>query len=457
MGLLLKYTFLFVALVACSPSAPEEQVASPDLAQAWKQGLPQLQQAVQELAPSERWIALQALMNKLPETATAPLCDWIPPDARERCQSTQAKIKGRPHLWGRAGPKQPKKHPRASDPQQRRPSKLKRTASGPTKSFVVLPKNLPFPFAHLSPVSGQCTNQDPLCHQRLALKALRRNKVDESAAFCLQDSEMWQSECFFRMGEEQSKRTVNNLSKGDFSEAFRFCLAAGKFMPDCVQQSIIIHSLGAPAANDFNSQSWANVRAHASALNTAVLDIPKAFRQEILERYWSSLLLVSTQKAGTIRGTAQNQLPQMTRRHLRAAAAYQSVALQENTKKDWGADSAALARLGRELLMQMEQRSSPVPSPGKTKNANLQDFWSEDAQGDQDIPSTMYLGTSRRTWSPDPLLDAQICILEALARHRLGKDLLQASTEHPNAQIAWTAKRLIQAEKNRRRHKPNAP
>lgn len=457
MGFPYKYCFLLASMAACSSSVPEEQLASPDLAQAWKQGLPDLQQAVQELAPSERWLALQTLMSQVPETATAPLCEWIPLDVRAHCQSTQAKIKERPHLWGRARPKQPKKHPLPNDPQQPRPSKIKRTDSGPSKSFVEAPKNLPFPFAQLAPVSTQCSAQDPLCHQRLALKALSRNKLDRAAQLCLQDLKMWQSECFFRMGEEQSKRTASNLSKGNLADALRLCLAAGPFMPECVEQSIIIYSLDAPAANDPYPNSWANARAHAQALNSAGLDIPKAFQQEIIERYWSSLLLVSVQKAGTIRGTAQNQLPKLTHRHLRAAAAYQSVTLEKETQKDWGADSAALNRLGRELLVQMEQRSDAASPPGKAAKADLQDFWREDAQGDEDMPSTIYLGASRRTWSPDPLLDAQICILEALARHRIGEGLLQANTEHPNAQIAWTARRLIRAEKSRRRHKPNAP
>jgi hypothetical protein len=133
------------------------------------------------------------------------------------------------------------------------------------------------------------------------------------------------------------------------------------------------------------------------------------------------------------------------------------VALQKETKKDWGSNSAALTRLGRELLSQMEQPSKGTSPPHQAEKADLQDFWREDAEGDEDMPSTIYLGASRRTWSPDPLIDAQICILEALARHRLGEGLLQASTDHVNAQIAWTARRLIQAEKSRRRHKPNAP
>jgi hypothetical protein len=448
---------LLFALSACSPSISDPPTRTTDLIQAWNQDLGALEKAVLALAPSERWLAVQALLASQPESATAPLCEWVPPNAKAQCEKTRSKITERPHLWGKARLNQPQVHPNPDEPAQPRPSKVVRGDSGPGTSFVVAPKGTLFPFSNLPPASSNCKANEPLCRQQLALGALRRNKLERSAAYCLQADTLWQSECFFRMAEDQSKRTSSNLSKGTFADAMRFCLAAGKFMPECMEQSIILYSLAAPAANDSVPDAWTTAIAHADALAESELGLPEAFQNELMERYWSSLLLVSTQHTDAVSGTALEFLPETTHRHLTAASAYQFVTNRAEQQTDWGNTSTDLEQLGQALLQQMARRSNKASPRGKLKKAELQDFWREDAVGDENMPATMYLGASRRTWSADPLIDTQICILEALARQNRGKPLLLAATQHPNAQIAWTAKRLNLAEKSWRRHKPTAP
>lgn len=450
-----------LALAACGPSptnqAPQAQEETIDLVSAWAQGEAVLAQSLEQIPANDRWLALQLLMETHPEASTTALCEWVPPSSRPICESRKAKIQERPHLWGKARVNMPKTAPNAGEAQQPRPSKVKRTNSGPASSFVVTPKNLAFPFSNLKAAATRCEPQDSQCRQHLALAALRRNDLEGSASLCLNPSKLWQSECFFRMGEEQSTRTSKNLKKGTLADAMGLCFGADRFIPECIEQSIIQYSLAAPSADDPNPASWAIGLEHARALKDSNLQIPREFREELLERFWSALLLVSYQNTEDITGTPLEHLPKETIRHVRAAAAYQSVVLNMESETEWGSSEADLKRWGQRLLTELENRSAQNTPKGKVQKEDLQDFWRQDAEGDEDMPATIYLGASRRTFSDDPLIDAQICWLEALAQHKVGQELLQASTQNPNAQIAWTASRLIQAESSRRRHKPNAP
>jgi hypothetical protein len=450
-----------LALAACGPSptnqAPNEREETIDLVSAWAQGEAALMESLERLPDTDRWLALQVLMEAHPEASTTALCEWVPLLSRPSCESRKAKIQERPHLWGKARVNMPKTAPNAGEAQQPRPSKVKRTNSGPATSFVVTPKNLAFPFSNLKAEPTRCAPQDSQCRQQFALTALRRNDLNGTAALCLNPSELWQSECFFRMGEEQSTRTTKNLKRGTLADAMRLCFGAKQFIPECIEQSVIQYSLGAPSADDPNPAAWANSLHHARAFGDSDLEIPLEFREEILERYWSALLLVAFQNSEEIMGNPLDHLPEETSRHIRAAAAYQSVGLRIESETEWGSNEKDLRRWGQLLLTQLETRSLQAEPKERVQKEDLQDFWREDAVGDEDMPATIYLGASRRTFSPNPLIDAQICWLEALAQHKAGQALLQASTQHENAQIAWTASRLIRSESNRRRHKPNAP
>jgi hypothetical protein len=58
----------------------------------------------------------------------------------------------------------------------------------------------------------------------------------------------------------------------------------------------------------------------------------------------------------------------------------------------------------------------------------------------------MYLGAGRRALSPDPDIDALICLLEAGARGQSPPfNLFGEAIQHPDPLVRWTAARLGQA------------
>jgi hypothetical protein len=256
------------------------------------------------------------------------------------------------------------------------------------------------------------------------------------------------------MAEEQSQRTSKDLRKGTFADSVGLCLASGSFGSECLEQSIILYSLQSPSADDPSADSWGIFLAHATALSEAELGIGKDFERELLNRFWAAILVRSYQLVQQVTGDPLDHLPIEAQPHVRAAAAYRMVRQRKVESPDWGTDIQALAQWGQRLLEALDQRSTAASPQRKLPNPRIRNFWPDDAKGDERWPAAIYLGVSRRTWSEDPQIDSQICMLEAMAQHRVGDALLQAATQHANPKIAWTATRLIQAKARGRGPRP---
>ena len=104
---------------------------------------------------------------------------------------------------------------------------------------------------------------------------------------------------------------------------------------------------------------------------------------------------------------------------------------------------------GAALLELLENRSGDTRISRGLQTPAIRDFWQEDARGDEEMPALAYLGAARRSWSTDPLLDAQLALIEAFAQQEVAFDLLKACVDHVEPEIAWSAKRLLHARTQR--------
>ena len=113
--------------------------------------------------------------------------------------------------------------------------------------------------------------------------------------------------------------------------------------------------------------------------------------------------------------------------------------------QEWGSQLSDLRAWAKRLLQELEKDPAVDSRQVSFTKVDFLDHWQEDARGDTNYPAVSYLGASRRTWSEDPEIDAELALLEAFARHHTAGELLLAAANHPSERVAWTAKRLQDA------------
>ena len=159
-------------------------------------------------------------------------------------------------------------------------------------------------------------------------------------------------------------------------------------------------------------------------------------------------MYVAYKKTDVITGNPLNFVDPRWHLHVRSAAAYRLVELegeQERSLGEWtdrleevlalrvDVEPAAQNVNLRELALSAGQRLWPRDQ-----------IWNKDRPGDEEIPSTYYLGRTRRTFSEDARVDASICILEALFRQKADvQGLLAEAQAHPDPSMKWTGKHLV--------------
>ena len=441
--------------VGCGQSeepAPPQAPAPLNVVEVWENGFSELDAQLRWLPDEDRWLAIQTLLNERPEASEDPLCQLIAGPSRTACAQYKSKIKERPHLWGKA-------HQQFSreSVQGPPPGKPRKSGTGPKKSRLVIPNTLHTPFLDLEETPINCPDSDVQCRIRKAIESIRRNQFEMAARVCRTDNTIWQSECFFRAGEEQAGRSSKHENRGHLEYAVSFCLASGKYGAECLKQTVIQYWLQAPSATSQQTKVWEVFLAHTDSLQKPEFSRHPDFFDQLVGMFWAGVLHQSYQIAVAVDGHPLDHLPSSYAPLVRSAAAYRWVQdLKRDDSPPSGSTHSDLENWGRKLLALLQERSPLTQVTSPLIQQNVQDYWQEDARGDADMPAINYLGSSRRTWSEDSLLDAQLALIEAFARHGVAEELIEVTKTHPNPQLAWSATRLQHARSNRPRHRSDA-
>ena len=127
-------------------------------------------------------------------------------------------------------------------------------------------------------------------------------------------------------------------------------------------------------------------------------------REEVLDRFWSSVALHSVYAARGLSGDALDALPLAARGHLRAALALRVVTSAEDDLSITDAQRLVSTVLDRRIDGDGVAVSGlPLPE--------VIDLWPFDGHGESHIAAASYLGRSRRTVANDPETDLTPSVL----------------------------------------------
>lgn len=362
---------------------------------AWSRDRAEAVAAADQIAdPVERMAVLIRLVETWPGE-TAQLCEKLTRGpVRQRCE----RIHARPHLWTA---------PAASAP-------ALRAASGP--GDIALPSLGPSAsrFADVQPLAGPCAQRrDTIsCYTGQAVREVGHGATRRAAAACAAIAvEKWRFECMFSAAEE----VIETRGAEGVADSSDLCLAAGDFASNCIRHLVERLARDTPDATVTDPAVWAGVRRGADRLRETWSARDSRLAELYVGRYWSEVARFAYGWTSEVTGGPLAVLSAEAAPYVRASAAARLVALDglqaHATLADWtDALRDALARTA----------SASLDHPREDLNHDAEIFWPEDVGAeDSTIPAIFYMGTARRAVSPDPEVDLQLCILEAIARQGL--------------------------------------
>ena len=354
------------------------------------------------------------LVDEDPQGA-APYCSLLPHSTgRERCESASESA----HLW--------------EPPEDLEPAT--RAGRGLSRSMLTA-RDVPTSDWTQVKMAPPTDVADP---QAQAWSRAREMAEDGSlhqiAQACaqLRGGERWRHDCFMTAALSRLQR----LGRAGASEVFALCGASGVYRGMCVSQFIDALAAASPPADVGDTLNWAPVLMRAHDLRE-LSDDPR-LREEVLDRFWSSVALHSVYAARGLSGDALDALPLAARGHLRAALALRVVTSAEDDLSITDAQRLVSTVLDRRIDGDGVAVSGlPLPE--------VIDLWPFDGHGESHIAAASYLGRSRRTVANDPETDLTLSVLEAAARSDPPRmAMLQSVAQHPDQRVRWTAARLVE-------------
>jgi hypothetical protein len=371
-----------------------------------------LARAIREIEqPEEQIFLVQRLIDEHPGFPQQ-VCQALPPgDAQQYC----AHLNNRPHL---------SEEPRPSPSQGRRrvgPSNTELDSAASLAGFV----------DSLVVDSTVCADavDERACRYVSASEKARGGELRAAASICkgTQDQK-WSAECLFSVAELAVK--VNGV--GVYAQSIDLCMAAAPFRQHCHSHLLSALSHDTPAA-DAPPEFWASTLEDAEQIDAAWAGRDERMRALVVDRFWSEALHQSYRDAPPS-GNPVDILPPRALPHIRAALSWRLV--EQGPPRAWEEWMAA-AREG------LAHRTEAVTRPRRDapEFPHSRNLWGKDKPGDEKIPATFFLTTSRRAASADPDEDLMICVLEALARsaHEFN---FSASLSEEYPLVDWTSRRL---------------
>ena len=385
-------------------------------------------------------VARIASVNRLAEAypgGTARLCPQLDKGpARDRCN----RISSRGHLMPSL-PGQPTLSAEASS--------TTRAGGGPATTRLGPPSATPRPYRSVPPAASpaELVAQSPACAaipdpttcaSEVAEQAAEAGDLQTAVGACnTVEAEKWRSECTFNAAE----KAVLEGGAEAYAAAVDTCLEAGDFAANCQAHLLYLLARSAPLSESA-PVGWTRTRAGADAVAAAWAVRAPEFTPLVLDRYWSDALAYSYASAEVVTGDplAEGAVPDAFHRHVRAAAAGRLLVSQGRGNESRSLDdwvSALRAALGVRVVAERSGRRTA------RQLRAAEDTWPVDGQDEAARPATFFLGTARRTWSSDPVVDSTISILEAAMRWQPhGRGLIEQGKAHRDEGVRWTAERL---------------
>jgi hypothetical protein len=402
----------------------------------WKEDPQAAKAAVMAVVDPVVQLSLVLQLTEAHPGEVGELCGILPPgDARVRCQSIEA----RPHL---------------SDPKQ---SSDRGTASSWRRVFGELPEvELPDAWQGIRAVAVTCApgGTEAACRTERAKFAAREGEVARARAVCAGlAAGTWRDECIFQAAEVMAvPQEGRHRDATRFRQAAEMCLAAGPFAHRCLTHlQRELERLATPA-NRAHSQNWVQLGELIAGMEQGLTALPEAHRAWVVERAWSGAIHQSMSKADRVSGALLDFLPAERHVHVRDAATWRLMEIDREGRRP--------SREPRSLEQWITRVRIHLTHPPQGWGVKVErdarkvgDLWDPGIAEELGIPQGPYLGGSRRARHGDPILDAQIAVLEAAAQLLSGPDLealLVEGAASPDELVRWTAVRLWQKKLLRR-------
>ena len=383
--------------------------------------------------PLEKLALVERLVELKPGQANA-VCERLPrgPE-RERC----TRINYRPHLWVEPATPAPAGGRRAGGPPGRDvlPAGARSRYEGVRAAGIPKCEGKPSPHA---------------CISQSASAASRKGDARSVAAICaaLEGDPKWREECLFNASEGVSRA----LGAQGYEASVDLCLLTGPFAANCLSHLSMALVEGVPASDQSDPAAWASLLETAEVLRATWTERDPSFVDQALSRFWSDATARSFGSCATLTGDLFDLLPPEAIPHIHAAAALRLLQTEGGAAREL---DAWAARLDAALALR-KQAVAGTPAPGWRET--IPDHWPSDLEGEDEIPATIYLGTSRRAWSSDPALDRKICLLEAAALMTpVETALLTGAASDSDPILRWTAHRLLEGRTDGSGHRPGLP
>lgn len=413
---------------ACKDADCQREVAL----RAWQKSPAGLAAEISQMQdPIGQLIAVEAIVEKHPGELT-DFCPALPEGRlRERCNT----IHMRPHL--RSDAEGSKTEDRGSIATTK-VSKSQRDSPSFMELVPTKEGNLPSPWKDTAPIDVACEDAALAvpCRTAAAERAAAALDAATAAGACAGiKEEAWRKECFFRASES----ALADTQRGP-DVALPLCLGANDYVQFCLAHlSMALSQREAPMATDM-APAWLGLKAAALQVDAQVRPLDPGLADRVADRIWSESLSLSYRSVDVVTGDPLDGVPPAALPHVRAAAAARLWDLEGSEPRDL---ATWQARFSEVLAARQGYPGVPAQLGRMGPTLGLWDTW---LPGERELPTVMYLGAGRRALSPDPDIDALICLLEAGARGQSPPfNLFGEAIQHPDPLVRWTAARLGQA------------
>ena len=391
--------------------------------------------------PVEQVALVEALTATYPGE-TAALCEMLEAGAgKERCE----RINIRPHLAGKSGASAASMNT-TSGVQSTSSSAVDLTTSsivqGPGMTVLIPSDATAFansPWENVAARAVDCDGiaTDSTCRAQAAQGYASAGKADLAGATCAgMDAGQWRWECMFNAAEAAS----NVGGSVNARAAYELCLGTGDFMANCFAHAAMGLANAAPPSNTGDPAAWAVISEAANAIDSVLGPRDHDLSTRVIERLWSEATLTAYKRMSVVSGDPLDAVPEWVQPHVRAAAAWQLVAVdwnQDRSFAEWG------KLLESSLSLRLNGGGSPVTI---TRGQPVKNLWFELLPGESAFSRVLYLGQARRAVGPTADDDRLICVLEAIARNAIRPaQIFLDALNHPTPEVRWTAARIIQS------------
>jgi hypothetical protein len=287
------------------------------------------------------------------------------------------------------------------------------------------------------PLAGVTPSPDPACAelkpdardacQSLSARDLAQaGHVEEAAARCGAMAE-GRDECLFRAAEVR-------IREHDGADAAALCLASAQWAAQCLAHLVRDLSSPVPYLLPPMAGEWQALAVQIEAAARVAGAAPGVQEESLRERFWAHAFLYGMQYATEVDGSVLEAVPMEARPQFTAALAWRLAS----------GDPDLDSLVARVLAGSQGPIALGEDFPSGGEGGRDSDWPTPSAELDPPAHRIAFLQTRNRFTSPDPAIDAVICVIEGFnARGGVPADLMAAGLAHPSALVRMTAAQFI--------------